>query len=222
MSADFLEMSMMGRFLFPPSTIPLMPLQMRSNIQALESLFSFQSLQASADVNQVRLVGGMGEFEKISIQQLVIDAISITLIVSGDRSALDHVYDALCQFLTRIDSKNRMEDPKRYAMTYQTQSTVRMSFPYERLLSEKLVDFLKASKETMKPEGCDSVGLNLSNLSFQVKFNSPNDTYYFMPKVLTIEPRAGSDPKDNLYFVVTPTDSEEHRRLIEELEKTLN
>lgn len=222
MSADFVDMTMMARYLFAPSALPLVQLLMKSNIRALESLFSFHSLQVEADANQFRLVGGGGEFEKIPFQQLLIDAVSITLGVAGERSDIDRVYEVLRQFLIEIDPKRRVENPALLAMTYQTQSTVKLSIPFERLLSNALVNFLESKKESLQPAGGSSVNLSLSNLSFQVKFASASDAYFFLPKVLTIEPRAGSDPRENMYYVVTPTDSDEHKKLIEEFENVMS
>lgn len=222
MSFEFIEMSMMARFLFAPSTLPLTQLLMRSNLQALVNLFAFQSQQIDADTNQFRLIAGMGEFEKIPIQQLVIDPISISLSIVGERADMDKVFECIRQFLSQIDPKRRMDNPSLYTMTYQTQSTARLSFACERLLSDNLVNFISSTKDSFKPSGCASVDMSLSNLSFQVKFSSLSDTFFFMPKVLTIEPRAGSDPKEKLYYIVTPTDSDEHRRLVEDFDKKMS
>jgi hypothetical protein len=222
MLLDFVDMSVMARYLYAPSTLPLTNLLMKSNIQALGTLFSFQSLQVAADNNQFRLVGGMGEFEKIPILHLIIDAVSITLAVGGDRSDSDLVYQELLRFLTQIDSKKRMENPALYTMTYQTQSTIKLSVPFERLLADKFIGFLKSKKDALRPNNASSAEFSLANLSFQVKYTSPSDTYTYFPKVLTFEPRAGSDPKENLYYVMTPTDSDTHRKIVEDFETAMN
>jgi hypothetical protein len=219
---DFVDMSVMARYLYTPSTLPLAKLLMKSNIQALEALFSFQSLQVGADNNQFRLAGGLGEFEKIPIQHLIIDAFSITLAVGGDRSDNDRIYQELLRFLTQIDSNKRMENPALYTMTYQTQSTVKLSVPFERLLADRFIGFLKSKKDILRPNSSSSADFSLSNLSFQVKYTSPSATYTFLPKVLTFEPRAGSDPNENLYYVMTPTDSDAHRKIVEEFEVAMN
>ena len=135
---------------------------------------------------------------------------------------MDKVFECIRQFLSQIDPKRRMDNPSLYTMTYQTQSTARLSFACERLLSDNLVNFISSTKDSFKPSGCASVDMSLSNLSFQVKFSSLSDTFFFMPKVLTIEPRAGSDPKEKLYYIVTPTDSDEHRRLVEDFDKKMS
>jgi hypothetical protein len=219
---DFVDMSVMARYLYAPGSLPLTNLLMKSNIQALETLFSFQSLQVAADNNQFRLVGGMGEFEKCPVLHLIIDAVSITLAVGGARSDNDRIYQELLRFLTQIDSKKRMENPALYTMTYQTQSTVKLSVPFERLLADKFIGFLKSKKDLLRPNSSSSAEFSLSNLSFQVKYTSPGTTFTFLPKVLTFEPRAGSDPNENLYYVMTPTDSDAHRKIVEEFEIAMN
>jgi hypothetical protein len=218
---DFIDMTSWARYLFAPNTLPLANLLLKSNLKALESLFSFQSMQMEADVNQFRLTAGMGEIDGKPVPQLVIDAVSATLGVVGDNSDLCRTYGVLCEFLAGIDPKKRMKHPKLYTTTYQTQSTVQLSLPHERLIAPELVKFLQSRKNMLKPNASSSAEIYLSNLSFQVKYASSNDIFSFVPKMFTIEPRAGADIKENMYFVLTPTDSDAHRMMIQELEKAM-
>jgi hypothetical protein len=194
---------------------------MKSNIKALETLFSFQGVQVGADVNQFQLTGSMGEVDGVAIQQLVIDAISINLTVVGDHADLSNAYEVLRKFLTGIDSKRRMDKPKLYTTTYQTQSTVKLSIPYEHLVAPEFMNFLRSKTDVLKPDDSSAAEIHLSNLSFQVKYTPKTDIYMLVPKVLTIEPRAGSNPKENMYYVLTPTDSDTHRLLVEDFEKAM-
>jgi hypothetical protein len=219
---DFVDMVSMARYLFAPNTLPLTNLLMNSNKKALETMFSFQGMQVGADVNQFQLIAGMGEVSGVAVQQLVIDAVSINLAVVGDHADLSNTYETLRGFLTEIDSKRRMEKPKLYTTAYQTQSTVKLSTPYERLIAPEFISFLRAKTNVLKPDDSSAAEIYLSNLSFQVKYIPSTDIYSLLPKVLTIEPRAGTDPKENVYYVLTPTNSETHRLLVEEFEKTMS
>ena len=219
---DFVDMVSMARYLFAPNTLPLTNLLMRSNKKALETLFSFQGMQVGADVNQFQLIAGMGEVNGVAIQQLVIDPVSINLTVVGDYSDLSNAYEALRKFLTEIDSKRRMENPKLYTTTYQTQSSVKLSIPYERLVAPEFMNFLRSKTDILRPDDSSAAEIYLSNLSFQVRYIPNTDIYSLVPKVLTIEPRAGSDLKENMYYVLTPTDSDTHRLLVEEFEKAMS
>ena len=164
----------------------------------------------------------MGEANGVAIQQLVIDAVSINLAVVGDHADLSNSYEVLRKFLTEIDSKRRMEKPKLYTTTYQTQSSVKLSVPYERLVAPELMKFLKSKTDVLRPDDSSAAEIHLSNLSFQVRYTPNTDIYSLVPKVLTIEPRAGSDPKENMYYVLTPTASDTHRMLVEEFEKAMS
>jgi len=195
---------------------------MNSHKKALETLFSFQGMQVSADVNQFQLIAGMGEVNGVAIQQLVIDAVSINLTVAGDHADLSNAYEALRKFLTEIDSKRRMENPKLYTTTYQTQSAVKLSIPYERLIAPEFMNFLRSKTDVLKPNDSSAAEIYLSNLSFQVRYIPNTEIYSLVPKVLTIEPRAGSDPKENTYYVLTPTTSDTHRLLVEEFEESMS
>jgi hypothetical protein len=219
---DFVDMVSMARYLFAPNTLPLTNLLMNSNKKALETLFSFQGMQVVADVNQFQLVAGMGEANGVAIQQLVIDPVSINLAVAGDHDALSNSYDILQNFLTDIDPKRRMENPKLYTTTYQTQSSIKLSIPYERLIAPKFMHFIKSKIGVLRPDDSSAAEIYLSNLSFQVRYIPKSDIYALVPKFLTIEPRAGSDPKENMYYVLTPTASDEHRMLVEEFEKAMS
>ncbi len=219
---DFADMVSMARYLFGPNTLPLTNLLMNSNKKALEALFSFQGMQVGADINQFQLVAGMGEANGAAIQQLIIDPISINLTVAGDHDALSKSYEILRNFLTDIDPKRRMENPKLYTTTYQTQSSVKLSIPYERLIAHEFMDFLKSKIDVLRPDDSSAAEIYLSNLSFQVRYIPKSDIYALVPKSLTIEPRAGSDPKENMYYVLTPTASDTHRMLVEEFEKAMS
>ena len=219
---DFVDMTSMARYLFSPNTLPLTNLLMKSNKKALETLFSFQGMQVGADVNQFQLIAGIGEVNGVAIQQLVIDPVSINLTVVGDFADLSNAYEALRKFLTGIDSKRRMENPKLYTTTYQTQSSVKLAIPYERLVAPEFMNFLRSKTDVLRPDDSSAAEIYLSNLSFQVRYIPSTDVYSLVPKVLTIEPRAGSDPKENTYYVLTPTDSDTHRLLVEEFEKAMS
>ncbi len=219
---DFVDMISMARYLFAPNMLPLTNLLMRSNVKTLETLFSFQGMQVGADVNQFQLIAGMGEANGVAIQQLAIDAVSINLTVVGDQADLSNSYEVLRKFLTEIDSKRRMEKPKLYTTTYQTQSSVKLSIPHERLVAPEFMNFLRSKIDVLRPDDSSAAEIYLSNLSFQVKYIPKTDIYSLVPKVLTIEPRAGSDPKENTYYVLTPTASDTHRLLVEEFEKAMS
>jgi hypothetical protein len=219
---DFVDMVSIARYLFAPNTLPLTNLLMKSNIKALETMFSFQGVQVGADVNQFQLIAGMGEANGVPVQQLAIDAASINLTVVGDHADLSNSYEVLRKFLTEIDSKRRMEKPKLYTTTYQTQSSVKLSIPFERLVAPKFMNFLRSKTDILKTDDTSSAEIHLSNLSFQVKYTPKTNVYALLPKVLTIEPRAGADPKENMYYVLTPTASDEHRLLVEEFEKAMS
>ncbi len=218
---DFIDMGSMARYLFVPNTLPLSNLLMKSNMKALEALFSFQSLQVGADLAQFQLVAGAGEMNGVPIQQLVIEPVAITLCVVGDKHNLNQVYEVLCQFLAGIDPKKRMESPKLYTTAYQTQSTVRLPMPFEKMVAPKLLNFLESQKDILRPDSSSTANLQLSNLSFQVKYKQDNEVFSYLPKLLTIEPRAGADPKEHMYYVLTPTDSDAHRILVEGLGKAM-
>jgi len=219
---DFVDMASMARYLFAPNTLPLTNLLMNSNKKALEALFSFQGMQVAADVNQFQLIAGMGEVNGVAIQQLVIDPVSVNLTVLGDHDDLSNSYEALRKFLAEIDPKRRMEHPKLYTTTYQTQSSVKLSVPYERLIAPEFMNFLKSKIAVLRPDDSSAAEIYLSNLAFQVRYIPKSDIYSLVPKLLTIEPRAGSDPKENMYYVLTPTASDAHRTLVEEFEKAMS
>jgi hypothetical protein len=74
----------------------------------------------------------------------------------------------------------------------------------------------------LRPSDSSAAEIRLSNLSFQVKYRQGDDVFSYLPKVLTIEPRAGTDPKENIYFVLTPTDSDAHQVMVQELEEAMS
>jgi hypothetical protein len=54
-----------------------------------------------------------------------------------------------------------------------------------------------------------------------VNYTRSTTDYSYEPKLFTIEPRFGSRPDDRIYYTQSPTDSETHRRLLEQFEEML-
>lgn len=220
---DFTDVLSSARYLFRPNGLPLTQLLMKSNLDRLNATFHFQNQQNGVDINLFQLLCSAGEFEGIPIVQLSIEAVAINLAISGEKDDLDRVYNAVVGFLVSIDPKKRMETPQLYTTTYQTQSSAHLSFSADHLISPVLMKFVNDCKPAFEVPSKDSkTVVKLSNLAFEVSFTSRTPDYVYLPKQLRIEPRTGSRPEDRLYFVQTPTDSTEHIRLVEELDKLLS
>lgn len=218
--AEFIDIASISRVLFAPNTLPITQLLLKGNQSRLGELFSFQNLQVEADINAFQLIASTGELEGIPVVQLSIDPIAINLHVLGARAELDRVSDALRQILIEIDPRRRLEHPHIYTTTHQTQSTVRLSAPFENLLSPALVAFLREHKKAFEPEH-SSAELSLGNLAFNLRYTTQTADFVYFPKQIRIEPRSGSNPEERLYYVQTPTDSDTQRQLLEELERAL-
>lgn len=220
---DFTDFISSARYLYRPNGLPLTQLLMKSNLDRLNATFRFQNQQSGVDINLFQLLCSAGEFEGIPIVQLSIEAVAINLAISGEKDDLDRVYNAVLGFLVSIDPKKRMETPQLYTTTYQAQSSVHLSFSADHLISPVLMKFVNDCKPAFEVPSKDSnTVIKLSNLAFEVSFTSRTPDYVYLPKLLRIEPRTGSRPEDRLYFVQTPTDSTEHIRLVEELDKLLS
>jgi hypothetical protein len=217
---DLIDVVSTARYLYAPNTLPLIQLLLKSNVSRLTALFSFQTMQSGADINVFQITASAGELEGIPVLHLGIEQNAINLQVAGIKHDLDKVYERLRAFLIEIDAKKRFEKPHTFTTTYQTQSTVRLQVPFERLVSPELWRFVQAQRKLFEPEHT-SAEINLSNLSFQVKYITQTPEFIYFPKQLTIEPRSGTNPRDQVYFVLTPTDSEAHQKLIAEFERAL-
>jgi hypothetical protein len=86
------------------------------------------------------------------------------------------------------------------------------SDPVRRFLNEDVAPKVKL------PDADAQIALE--RLGWKITYKTQSTDYLYLPKVLTIEPRAGSNPSEMLYYTQSPTDFKTHKDLLEAFEKS--
>ncbi len=210
--------------LFPPDVIPLLKLCWPETGKTIQALFDFQAVvpvQHQADVTGIAFNGGLYKPDSVLIESVSIEPRRITVRVQGPSEIANFVFQAVSKQIEEIKGGLPL---KEILCTHETGTTVVLNFPFERLLSGQFVTFLqKSALKYTKNQWSENLILP-QNLKFSVRYRITDNTLLkssvtLVPKELVIEPRAQSSPEELLYWIASPTDTETHFKLIEELEK---
>jgi hypothetical protein len=214
--------------LFPPDVIPLMKIPIPQNGKKIQSLFDFQVLEPIEDqgiFSGISFNGGTLKGDPSAIIDFVrIEGRRIAVKVHGTSDLATSVFDAVANELQELNNGQQIRE---IVCTHETATSVVLSFPFDRVLSNEFVSFLnKSANNYTKNQWAENLILPAS-LKFAVRYRVTDDALIksnitLSPKALTIEPRAQSSPEEKLYWVVSPTDTDTHFKLIEDLERALS
>lgn len=215
----FFEWVSTARYVFGTETAPLVLLLLKSNQSKLQEIFSFQGINVEQSGNQIVLTCGMGEWETIPIPILKLEGSILELQVASEEEDLERVFEAVAVFFTQIDPRRRFAERRLLASSVQAACVVQMNVAYERFFSESFLKFVSEQKGRLAEGSQRAVyDLNLSSLSFLVRYEPEAAKVPFLPRPLTIEPRAGTEPADRLFYVVAPLKSTDLRHVVDQLE----
>jgi hypothetical protein len=223
--AEIVNVSTVERHLFGPDAIPWQHLRLPSNLQKLQERYKFSEIRQGVDPqgNIVELRTSGGEFTQEdfpnAIEYLVLtpNVVEFQSSVTSEKSGL--FFDEVMRFLTDIDPNPASLKQREYAKTYRTMVTARLSVPFDALVSDRLNRFIRESVEP-RVRLPDSVAeVTLEHLSWKVMYKTQSTDFVYLPKQLTIEPRAGSNPKEQLYYTQSPTDFKTHMEMLGEFEQ---
>jgi len=226
--AEILQVVTILRCLYAPNSVPWAQTLLGSNLQKLQARYKISALSQVQTQDQVgtqilQIVGMNGEFSfngaLFPIQQLIIAENLVHLQVGAEATTADALLADVQRFFFELETKTAMRE---YTRTYQTSAVAKLNVPFDAMLSENMLRFLHGNVADKIKQADAEPTIQLTHLSWQVKYRSEATDYLYIPKMLTIEPRQGSKISDNLYFTQSPTNSETHKRLLEEFEAALS
>ncbi len=225
--AEIAQVFTIARCLYSPDSVPWAQLLLPTNIGQLTERYRFngvRQMEAVGGGGTVQLICTGGQFSSSgtmqAVQQLIIEANVAQCQVAGNTEDAEAFLGNLEHFFEEVDpAKKGLLN--QYTRTYQTVAIARLNVPFDAMLSDKMQQYL-AENVIPKLQIRDAKAhVKLANLSWQVIYNSEGADYMYLPKVLTIEPRAGSKLSDRIYYTFSPTDFETHKKLLEEFETVL-
>jgi hypothetical protein len=223
--AEIVNVSTVERHLFGPDAIPWQHLKVQSNLQKLQQRYKFSDIRQGVDpqgtVLELRSAGG--EFTQddslSAIESLVLtpNVVEFQSNVTSEKSGL--FFEDLLRLLIEIDPNHASPKEREYVKTYRTMATARLSIPFDALLSDPLRRFIRESVEPKVRLPDSSAEITLERLSWKISYTTQSTDFVYLPKQLTIEPRAGANPNEQLYYTQSPTEFKTHMELLEELER---
>lgn len=213
--------------LFPPDVVPLMKLPIPPIGKKIQSLFDFgvvEPVQQGDAFIGISFNGGTFKGDPLTIIDFVrIEARRISVKVQGTSDVAASVFNAVAVELQKLNNEQPLRE---IVCTHETATSVVLDFPFERILSNKFAAFLKNSAVRHTKNQWSENLILPANLKFSVRYKVTDDSLVksnitLSSKELTIEPRAAAAPEERLYWVVSPTGTDTHFKLIKELERAL-
>jgi hypothetical protein len=222
--AEVIKVSTIERHLFGPDAVPWSLLKLPSNLQKLQDRYKFSEIRHGADslgnLVQLLCVGGEFVMEEVPqpLEQLILEpnAVQFQIGVTSDDSKafLDHI----AEFMTVIDVDKSFAQAAERTKTYQTIVTARLAVPFDALLSSPLQRFLKGDVSAKVGLPDAEAEIVLERLQWRISYKTQSTDFVYLPKALTIEPRAGGSPSEMLYYTQSPTDFKTHMSLLRAFE----
>ncbi len=226
--AEMISVTTTVRCLFGPNVIPWTNMLPPSNRAKLQTHYRFNDVrQTLADPNgspiQFLFLGGEFQLKGTprAVEQLVFEpnAIQFQVVMTSDESKL--FMNDLSTVLVDLGSDARFSWDLAHAKVYQTAAVVRLTVAHTALMSEELERFISKTVVPAFALPDAKAEVTLERLGWRVSYQTQSADFLYLPKVFTIEPRAGSKPSDRLYFTQSPTDYKKHLELLTQFEEML-
>jgi hypothetical protein len=223
--AEIIRVSTIERLLFKPDAIPWPQVVLQSTFQKLQERYKFGAIQQGVDASGrlIQVIAARGEFllkgASQAVEQLILEPIAIQFQIAVSSDEAREFLSDIRSLIAELDPNGIFSSATERTTTYQTQAVAKLAVPYEALYSEPLRRFLRESAATMlKPPDAD-LQILPDKLGWNVLYKTQSADYVYLPKVLTIEPRTGSNSSEMLYFTQSPTDFRGHKDLLESFER---
>jgi hypothetical protein len=228
--AEILQVTTILRCLFAPDSIPWAQMTIASNLKKLQARYKMPALgnfpvPDPSGTQTLQIVGMNGEFSVQSslwpVQQLVVGENLVQVQIGAETATADAFLGDIKQFFSELETSRKI-DMSEYTRTYQTAAVAKLNIPFDAMFSEKMLRYLRENVPAKIKQEDAAPTIQLAHLSWQVKYKSEAMDFFYLPKVLTIEPRQGSKISDNLYYTQSPTNSDTHKKLLDEFEAALS
>jgi hypothetical protein len=216
---------------FPSDDIYFYGLNSEPAIQKILSAYSLSRVplppQFPIQLPQLIFQNGIFANDKNTyiIEQLSIDDRKIIINILSSSDISDLFFKELKKLLMSLDLRDDKGSYEPLVRTYETTCILKLDIKLNRLISNVKLNEIEELIATTH-----NYGAKISFIPFSVRFQiSYNDIpeklvknkISISDKSLLIELRDKTDPDDQIYFTVSPTDTETHLELLKTIEKML-
>jgi hypothetical protein len=168
------------------------------------------------------IAGAGGEFKigetQHTIEQLLIDPVSIQFQITGDTSVADQFYTDVLKSIEQA-AQTKIDQLEQLVSTIQTLAVAQMDIDPWRFYSEEWKDFLKTTVDPIVATPLGTHRFWPQTFTTAVLYKMQSSDFFISPKPFTVEPRNGTTPDQKLFFVQSASDSKKHLDLMEVLER---
>jgi hypothetical protein len=215
--------------IFRPDTLPFPLLRTGSGVEALKTMLRFREAIIDPASSDIAFNGGdvQDGTRFIVVNSLQVNPQRMILDVAADSASANLAFQAVAAVFAQLGRAfGGVEAQEPLVFTEETTCVARLAFQWTELLSDKFADFVSANvlPQASTPNGDASVsGLQLRLLiKYDAKNAALHDYNVFLGnKALVVEPRENLPLSERIYFTSSPLSSDEHLRLLEELEGSL-
>lgn len=224
---DIASLSVRQYRIFRPDLIPFNAMRSATGREFLNKLFGFATFGEDATVGDIAFQNGhslAGEPQQaIPIRVLQINERRLIVEVAGSSDDAKSVYEQVMQAIQGYSGKQGLLELEPVAFTEETSCVVTLESDLSRLMPPAITASLEERlREASAPEGTRA---EVSGIAFSVSLrffdHDPrfrNAGITLAEKRLSLETRVNTAFSDRVFFVISPTDSETHLRLIEALD----
>ncbi len=215
--------------IYPTDCLPLAELRAAHNVKAIKEAFQFENVQA--DPLGLQLVFNNGVFRSdgkpIPILSLLMDQRRTQTQVRGRSPVADVFHDALMKLIAPLRGSTDKDGIQPLVKAEETACVATLDINFDELIAPALLHFIQGEAKTrLRTDYGIPRSVAFKNLSFEVKYvpaskDLEEHDIALSSKLLTLEPRMGTPIRERRFYTSSPTDSETHLALLEDLEKSI-
>ena len=161
--------------------------------------------------------------KNLTIEELTIQPQRIYFSVNGDSQDADQFYKELGKLISRYDYGKFFSPDKYLTKTEETSCVANLDIKHEKMFNKQFLNYVQRDIPEIVSDNNAEAFLSFFNVRFKYKYNVRNPVIRehgvtFTDKYFIMEPREGSVLGDSRYYTHSPTDSNTHLKLIEEIE----
>lgn len=223
---DITETTVAQIRLYEPDKLPFQQLSAGRKSDSIKEFFRFESVQA--DITRgITFLNGVFPQLGIVINDLSIDPRRTVLRVLGSSAQADVIHEALWEQLRALIPKSRPFDDKPLIKSQETVCVATLEIGIDDLVAPPLSKLMaEDGRRLLSTKSARVKAIDVSSVAFTVRYapDSPQleeRGVQIVNKMITFQSRAGTVKGENRFFVSSPTDSETHIALLENIESVL-
>jgi len=215
--------------IFPSDDIYFHGLNSESSIQKILSSFSLTRIPMPSQFQIPQLLFQNGAFIKDSktyiIEQLSIEERKIIINILSSSDISKSFYNELQKLLISLDLREEKGSYVPLICTYETTCVLKLNIKLNRFSGDIKLNEIK--EIISKKDNYGSVISIIPNsIRFKISYNDIPEKLLkikiaISDKSFVVELRDNTDPEDQIYFTVSPTETETHLELLKVIEKML-